>query len=352
MYSCNSTMDDPLLNFTFGEKESLWKRKSNKNFELGLLQMPNEDSTLYRYYFNKNGEQISADIMLNSDGYNYGNLRIIKFRLGGDSIIVFDKKKYRRSSGPRDRTEVDQLFNWFVEYYGKPDDTLNNFVFPKLDYNTNKSIEEKFNDFFETEPIAGSYIWHLENYQIEFTKHPLLSIAYNNNYDSTKYNKPQIIFRYNSYKNELKKIINNIREKMIAKDIVVVEVGSPKWNSIYQSNSWDYDYRLLIPINNIYRIGKEELRDVIAVQFDVIITDVFDNEISRIKDVKLELDKPIEIEKGIFVKANMYYYEIKYNSNSDEALHLEIARKFQANNNLKLISEVKAVVFKDGEVLR
>ncbi len=307
LFACKSKMENPLMGFKLGEDELSWKKKIKQNQIDGLLSMPNKDSTINRYYFKKGKEKIFSDIDINSDGYSYGNLRIIKFHLGSDTINLFGTNEFRRTAGSRAKKDIDKLFNWFVELYGKPNDTISSSFFNSISSKT-KNPEDKFLDLFDVKPEDGAYIWHRDNYQIEFSKD--LSFSFNS--DSTKYRHPHVIFRLNSYEKEIKKVAEDVRKKMKPNDVARAELRDPWWEKLYPANYWDYDYRFKITISNVYRIGKEEPRNMIAVQFDIVFTDIFETEISRINDVKLELSRPIEMEKGPFVKLNDYSYMLTF----------------------------------------
>jgi hypothetical protein len=78
LISCNSKMEDPLINFKLSESRSIWKKKLDNNV---LKDKQNK----YKYYFKKGEDSIGSFVEFNADGYDFGNLRSMKYDLGQDS---------------------------------------------------------------------------------------------------------------------------------------------------------------------------------------------------------------------------------------------------------------------------
>jgi hypothetical protein len=347
-------MKNPLMDFQIGDEENIWKNKIETNFSKGVISQQYENENIFRYYFIKGKDSIYTDVHINSDNYNFGKLRTLKFDLRGDTTNYFGEKEYMRSLGPRDMKTVDKLLGWFIEYYGEPTDTIPNIPFSFVALSDKRvTPEEKFQEIFEIRPEPGSLIWEKENFTIEFYR--LKEYKFFNDSTPIKtYNNSYVIYKINGLEEELKKITEPIRANFTAKNVAHVTVEYPQWEQLNKSNYWDYDYQFKIDIRQVQRIGREETRKITDVQFDIILTDAFEKEIYRIPEVKLELDEPIELHKAFLTPMNTYFYSVKYSSLSKDkmSLGLEQARILKQTTKLKCHAEVSAVVFEDGEVLR
>jgi hypothetical protein len=343
------------MNFQIGESEEVWKKKIEQNLSDGILSDQYEDELIYRYYFVNGNDSIYTDVHFNPDGYNFGKLRTLKFDLRGDTTYLFDKKDYMRSFGPRKMKTVDKLLEWLIEFYGAPTDSI-----PELPLDERlalmkqkKNSDEKYRDIYGILPEMGTLIWSKDNYTIEFYRLEGFK-SYGDTLPVQDYSRAHIIYKINSLENELRKITEPLRINFSPKDVAHVSIEYPVWKKLDKINYWDYDYEFKIDISQVQRIGREEPRNITDVQFDIVLTDAFENEICRLPEIKCELDKPIELHKGFLIPSVGFVYTMKYSSLSKEteAINLENARNLKTTNKLKCHAEVTAVVFEDGEVLK
>jgi len=357
MASCDSKMNNPLMDFQIGEEERIWKNKIEKNLLKGVISQQYDDENIFRYYFINGKDSIYTDVHINSDSYYYGKLRILKFDLRDDTTYIASRKYFDRSSGPRDIKTVDKLLSWFIEYYGEPTDSIPvtpRDRFPMLFDDENITPEGKYREIFEIQPKPGSFIWEKENFTIEFYRKKAERFL-NDTTPATRYRDANVIYKIHGYEKELKKITEPIRANFKAEDVARVIVDNPKWEQLRKNSYWDYDYKFVIDIEHVIRSGKEEPRKITDVQFDIILTDAFGKELCRLVDLDLKLSEPVELNLGAFMTGdNRFVYSKAYNSlYKDELTNgLEQARKLHQNNRLKFYTKVKAVVFEDGEILR
>ncbi len=355
IYSCNPRIDNPLMNFQIGESEESWKKKIKQDFESGLLTEQYENEDIYRYYFVNGKDSIFADVHFNSDNYNFGKLRTLKFDLRGDTTNYFRKKEYMRSYGPRSIKTVDKLLDWFIEYYGSPNDSIPKIPLEEQVALLNKKLnsDEKFQEIYYIKPEMGALIWTKDNYTIEFYRQEEIKLPFDT-VPVQDYSNAYIVYKIKNLEEELKKVTEPIRIKFSAKDVAHVSVEYPEWEKLNNKNYWEYDYEFKIDISQVQRIGREEPRNITDVQFDIVLTDAFENEICRLRDIKCELDEPIELHKGFLIPSVDFVYTMQYNSHSNhvDVINLEKARELNKTNKLKCHSEVTAVVFEDGEVLK
>ena len=126
----------------------------------------------------------------------------------------------------------------------------------------------------------------------------------------------------------------------------------PRWElnqeSANHSNSvWDFK----LDIVDIMRQAPEEERSIKAIRFDIIFTDLFGEEISRLEDVTYELTTKLDAGRS-FIFSRLQEYIYTYNMNSDYALPVEKARRYAANNTLEVSTKTKAIVFANNEILK
>ncbi|HKM93617.1 MAG TPA: hypothetical protein VJY41_08200 [Prolixibacteraceae bacterium] len=352
--SCKTKIDNPLISFKLGESEELWNKKIKHNLSKRILSDQYENENIFRYYFTKGNDSIFADVHFNSDGYNFGQLRSLKFDLRGDTAFYFKKKEYMRSFGTREIETVDKLLEWFIEYYGAPTDSVLEIPLKEqLALNKKLNPDEKYREIYSIKPEMGALLWSKENYTIEFYRQKEMKFPFDT-VPIKKYRNAYIVYKVKNLEGELKKITEPIKTKFSPKDVAHVSIEYPKWEKLNKKNYWDYDYEFKIDISQVQRKGREEPRNITDVQFNIVLTDAFENEICILRDIKCELDKPIELHKGFLIPSVDFVYTMQYNSHSNHAdvINLEKARDLNKTNKLKCLAEVTAVVFEDGEVLK
>jgi hypothetical protein len=356
--SCNNN-DDLFSKVKFGEtsENSFLNEQVNK----GVFLDPNEDSTLYKFYFKTGKDSILTNVTLNYDKPKYGNIRTIKISLGGDtckSLYEGMKDFYLRARGSRLKSDVDKIYNQYVEWYGKPD----SIYYPRI-------FELK------EERKATISIWYKEGYKIIFnipyaTKENTKDSAliYGNGYELWndyinevpennkyyEYSEPlSIVYQVNNYYAIMKSLKDSIRKNLKPNDIVSNTVMTYEWSNIA---SPIYDRKINFTLGSISRIDAEEPKKVKAVRFDLVFYDQFGEEMYRIPNWTYQLEFPIE--GGYFNKKvsstpfTAPQFTLSYYTMSKDGLNLEKIRKYKQNNVVICKIDFKAVVFEDNTVCK
>lgn len=330
--SCNSNIENPMLDFKIGESSEQWKEKVSINLEKGKITDEYYDT--YRYYFRNGKDSIYSDVEFNSDGYKFEKLRIINYNLKADK-----KTKYSgtvRSFYPRKKIVIDELFSWFIELYGTPNDTILNYG-------------KQFNFKNKTKSLQSiNYRWKKEQFDIDFFLET--RFIFNDSLEKEYYSNSSIVFKSKSYKSDLEVIKDSIRNTLGPNDIVKVNFKNLIWESKGNNN-----YNFTIVIEYIYRGDYEEPRSVTNIEFDLIITDIFENEITRLSGIRLQLNPVLKQKKrtDIFLTIensfNLDYNYNAYSSNID-VINIEKARKEKIKLGIKYFAIVKSIIFDDGTV--
>lgn len=350
LFSCNKPLEekmiDPIFDFKIGDSEYSWSRKVDSLKKLHLLfnqlEIKDVEYSTYSTYIVNGQDSVKCDIEINSFPYYYGKLRSLELNLKGDSVEYWDGsgKYYSRSYGPRDKEDVDRVFDWYVEYYGIPHDTLRgSFDLLKLEF-------DKSSDYYSIRQSdvlhrkLGSYIWNQEGYYIEFNK------TFHEK-DLTKYSNAYIRYVSDSMREDVIKISDSIKLGLKPQDLVGITLDRFRWKDTHDD---DYDTLFSVELERIMRIGLEETRAITDIKMDLVFRDRFDDELYRFKDLKLHLDNPIEPHFGLVPINNGFTYTQPYDRNSKNFKELDKLRKMK-RSQYKLEPDFKSVVFIDGKVL-
>ena len=335
LISCNSKMEDPLINFKLSESRSIWKKNLDNNIIKGIIK---ENQNKYKYYFKKGEDSISSFVEYNADGYDFGNLRSIKFALGQDSTNkIFYNYNFNETLIVLDSASVYKFKSWLIAFYGSPDDTIksgiNNYLNHKSDYH-----------YFPFS--SGALVWEKDKYDVVFNQGGLIKSS--NNSEKRIYTGTALVFKMKNYKRRIKQIGDSIRNTLRPNDLIKVN-----FNFLRINKKSDYKYELFFEIYDFLRFGKEELRKVTNVNMDIVLTDEFDDEILRIKNSKFDLkDNPIKLDPG-FHQPNSYNFRKNYYINGSlESKQILKAKQLYKNDRLKIRADVKAIIFEDGEIFK
>ncbi len=335
------SQNDPLSLLDYG-KVSLQTIES-EFYRKSLISEPIEyDNTYYKYYIENGDSKIPVELYFNSDGYGTEELRDLELNLNGDSVF-YDKPLFRRGDGPRAKAEIDRIIQIYHNWYGEPD----NISYPMV----SEAVKEirillGRNEKGETKTLE----WYEPHYKISLFVPASTRISSEDT--SIFYKGATIIYSSLDYEEKLKSLKENILKKLAPNDIVTIGVREPRWElnqeSANHSNSvWDFK----LDIVDIMRQAPEEERSIKAIRFDIIFTDLFGEEISRLEDVTYELTTKLDAGRS-FIFSRLQEYIYTYNMNSDYALPVEKARRYAANNTLEVSTKTKAIVFANNEILK
>jgi hypothetical protein len=328
-------MEDPLTNFKLSESRSIWKKKLDNNLIKGVIK---ENQNKYKYYFKKGEDSISSFVEYNADGYDFGNLRSIKFALGQDSTNkIFYNYNYNETLIVLDSASVYNFKSWLIAYYGSPDDTIKSTINHYLKHDS---------DYHYFPFSTGALVWEKDKYDVVFNKGEFIKSS--NNPEKRIYVDPTLVFKMKYYERRIKQIGDSVRNTLRPNDLIKVN-----FNFLRVNKKSDYKYELFFEISDFFRFGKEELRKVTNVNMDIVLTDEFDDEILRIENSKFDLkDNPIKLDPG-FHQPNSYDFTKNYYINGSlESKQILKAKQLYKDDRLKIRADVKAIIFEDGEIFK
>lgn len=345
--SC-SKLNDPKIGLNLGTDSSMYLSEISKLEQNGILSDKENES--YIYYLKLKNSSIKTEMSINSDGYGGDNLRLISINLLGDTSYsaytkdgkAIFKPHFIRAFGPRKISEVKNIYNYFLNYYGEPTKILNKQNMPS--YGSLKEALES-NDSFDLD--LDKTIWEKENYYIEFiTDYPV----YDEYFKDSVYNKAFILFKTSNYENELAVLKENVRKTLKPNDLIKIEnIKKPTFKIL--GNSYPYDREINVRFGRINRTGIEETRGITDIKFDIIFKTKFDEHICTIPNCIFAFEKPIKpFGENVLVNFSGFSYSSKYISGKD--MNYEVLRSYlQKDIDFKVEADIKSVVFEDEEVL-
>jgi hypothetical protein len=341
--SCHKNRDT-LMKLEMGD--TLYISRSEQFIKQKIFTRTQEDSTIFKYFFPTKDRIHSGYVILNPDNY-YGSLRQIRINLGGDTVFSFfnSTPSFRPGRGIRLKSEVDAIYNFYTNNYGKPD-----------------SIKEILSrgiqlDFGKNDTILPTVIskWFLKDFYITFYRPKPFRSGYKNNeyvYDEKTY----VQYEINNYSSQLHAIQESIRLSLKPNDMIRINFGYPYWETLRQKSYSDYnDRKFKVELRNVFRKDREEPRRIVALKYDLLLLDRFDTELYRFKDNALDLSEPLSPRENasLFMVEN---YDLQftsiYYSGQTAAKNLEQARRFAESSTVTVQAYITAIVFEDGKVLK
>lgn len=152
-------ISDPLMGLQIGEPNKSWIKKVNTLVRENAIYKPHHNYDHYTYSFVNNGDTIRAAVEFNYKDDQNCQLNNVRFDFRADKEL--DDGEVLPLFAARNSKEVDKVLEWFVSYYGWPDDTIPNEG-NILDIYIGI---EQLHQFLH---YPDAYIWNFPNYSIEF----------------------------------------------------------------------------------------------------------------------------------------------------------------------------------------
>ncbi len=344
--------EDPVRNIKFkGERIDLLTKK----MIVDKIILPKEEGNhFYLYPFKTDSLNMNLRLRFNPDEYGSENLRQIKIYLNGDTIYN-TKPIYLQGLGSISIKKVENIIKTYNYWYGKYD----TIIYPDA-RSKSTGVTKEFRDFINQnrttemsneekterkEKRSKTLIWYEKNFDISIFLPEFGRKKYNNNIKM--YDGATITYSMKRLDSELAKIKDSIREILQPLDIIELEVRNPSWKGhIYTTN-------LTYNITGIYKKKYANLipNKVLAIRYDLIIEDLFKNELARIPNSTFELKEPLTTNFSGYSFSNPYVKGIKYNIENSQRNEFEEARLYAKNNSIKIKAIVTSVLFGNGEVL-
>lgn len=337
-----NAQEDPLSDINYGISTV---NEVKKNYlQSKLFSEPLHDSSYFKYYINYQDLKLPVVASFNPDWYETDEIRQLKLNLNEDDTVYNPKGEQfiQRGIVGKEISEIDEILSIYKKWYGEPDSI---FV-PKLSDGEimgrkilGKSMENE----------DRYYLWNEENFNISFhTPSP----TYKTTNRTTKvYENAEILYSSTDYLEDFNRRKAKKRLELIVSDVVSVRITNPRWeiNQEKPNNNneiWDFK----IDINDILREAKEEDRNISALRFDIVFKDVFNEEVSRLKNVTHELKEALEPFRGALY-SNPIVYVYTYNMHSEYAIPVEKARRYSQNHSIIIFADVQKVLFSNGEIM-
>ncbi|MCB6089488.1 hypothetical protein [Flavobacterium psychrophilum] len=354
--SCSKNKD-PFIDVEFGkitEKEFIKTMKLKK-----VIIQDEKDTTDVTYFLNASGKIFPVQIFIND--YHLGSLRKIKFNIGTET------KEYDyvcKGCGPISIDDVDIIYNYYLEQYGKPDSLVE-----KNKYSYSGDIRErayKINTkqpptLDKTIPKSKRAVWVENNFILTMTipfptKNESKGGKFYYNMPYTNEGDVSINYEMKNYQEEFKRILDSIRLSLKPNDILRLNVDNPTWQNLNSTNS-----RLEIKLGEITRKDIEEPKRIKAFKYDIVITDSFDEELYRFENRTYDIANPQsylesrpseeQIGQVLFIDANMLF-RLNYNNFSEQGRILEHIRNLTNTNKVKVKAEIKKILYEDNSILQ
>lgn len=358
--SCNKN-SETFNDIEFGKisRKTFLKQMLNDNqFSPRIMKQDGIADTIgYSYTWVNNGKKYPMGVIINEENftsrYKFGAIRRIEFWVGEET----DNSSFVSFGHKISKDNVDELFDSFIEVYGKPDSLMvKQEYIPDL-YCINFGVKPKHKEIDKEYLPGKKAIWFKDNFKLVFEISPLKKgksksekIYYQNGDESYI----KIYFEMNNYEYEFKRIQDSIAKTFKPKDLVTVINGRCNWSSNYNEFK---DSRLRIDIKSLMRNDLEDPRKIKGVRFDLIIEDSFRKEMYRYDDLTIELPKgnylesrPDKNESGqrMIVDVNKTFY---VDFSSLENSKLAKLKKYSMNNELIVKTKVNSILFEDGSIL-
>ena len=321
-----------------------------------VLIPDSKDTTYLRYFLNVRGKKIPTLVYINEINwnYNFGKLRKIELDVGTDkSENNYDCK----GCGPISKEDVDLIYNFYVEQYGKPDSLVekNKYRYSPMELAyeimSNKPLPNNPSKLDRSIPKSKKAIWFKKNFKLTIDiPHPIKNESkggkfyYNMSHDSYV----SINYEMINYKNEIKRIQDSIRILLKPNDILELSVYNPKWVKLNA-----YTTRFELDLLDLKRKDFEEPRSIKGFKYDIVLTDSFNEELYRFDNIRTyDIDNSanyINIGTGQILQMNFY---VDYNNFSKAGEKLESIRNYMNTNPVKIKADIKKILFEDNTILQ
>jgi hypothetical protein len=357
LISCSKN-PDPFSEIEFGK---ISKNQYVKLMKSEKVLIPDEKDTTYlRYFLNTNDKKFPIIVYINEErwleNYNFGKLRKIEFNIGPDTN---ENESDCRGCGPISKDDVDLIYNYYLEQYGKPDSLVekNKYTYggDKYKDRLQKALDEINHtnpQIDKTVPKSKRAIWMKNNFKLIIdiphpTKDESKGGKFYYNMRNSEKGDVSITYEMKNYKEEFNRIFDSIRLSLKPNDIIDLHLKNPNWYTLNTNNS-----KLVIEIGQVFRKGKEEPKRVKGFKYDIVFTNSFDEELYRFKNRTFDIDNEQNyLEALAFIDLQMTF-NVDYNNFSEQGEKLENLKNFIKSNKVKIRADIKKVLYEDNTILQ
>jgi hypothetical protein len=162
-------------------------------------------------------------------------------------------------------------------------------------------------------------------------------------------NKEPLIIRSKNYLQEIKKTKDSLIKNQTIKNLLKLSHPYVSWE-VKRNNLVEFS----LDGGYVVKQDKYEFRTIKSIRFKVFIKDEF-NEILHVT-TPITFELPIKIDDkipaGVTYDINRAKFKLNYDKNNYRYESLEKARLYRDQNSVKIESEILAIAFEDGTVLK
>lgn len=317
-YGCDKNTD-PFQNVKFGKissKSFIEKMLTKKILNDPKIDLVYQRDTLsYKYDLKDKKGSIPTKLKINSQDYNFGNVRKLSISLN-EPIGFFHEK----DDDSIEKIRLERVQRIYTTWYGRPD-TVQKII----GYYNGQSIKEK------------QFVWNRKDYKIFMN-----NISLTPNFDT------RVIYEMLDYENEMKKLKDSIFKNQTIDDLIEISFLNTSWKDLSE-----FSKEFKIQIYTINRKDKYDKRAVKSLRFDVIITDEFNKELYKSKNFTYELESPLHPKEVTYsTSSNSPVYITTYDIRNPHFKNLEFTRKYRKQHKIKTKANITAVVMDDQTVIK
>ena len=376
LFICCNTITGPFEGVNFGNISK--KTFLNEMINNGTFQVYKEDAEKINdtssigFILKKDDKEFPMRVYLNEefykgDEFNFGSLRRMEFRIGENTT---EYGRIYRNSGKVSKKFVDNLYQTYIDLYGKPDTLKQVFKVGYKDVEEDEYVKNKqkndsyvkstssnkkkdYESYFESRTpskIDIDYlngkkaVWVKDNFILTFSIPPIKKTKTPNEkaYYQKDSDKPiLIVYEMKSYKEELIRLKDSIAKNLNPDDIIHFNIASSKFTNSNQ---------FLIELSGVSlkSISKADfLTDKISgFKYSLIVKDYQDNIIFSNDNLDYELELKLGNNgNGVVTDRETYllYKEISINTNGIPDY---------TNKNFKVTTIIKELRLEDGRIIR
>ena len=162
-------------------------------------------------------------------------------------------------------------------------------------------------------------------------------------------NKEPLIVRSKNYLQEIKKTKDSLIKNQTIKNLLKLSRPYVYWE-VKRNNLIEFS----LEGGSVVKLDKYEFRTVKSIRFKVFIKDEFNEILYETTPITFEL--PVKIDDktaaGVYYENNRAKFKLNYNKNNYRYESLEKARLYRDQNSVKVESEILAIAFEGGTVLK
>lgn len=293
-----------------GQKVEPFIEKMMKEGRITYFREDYSENKIYKSSIKIRDSVLPVYLKFNANKYDFNVLKNVEIYYNSDPFLGFTDSV--------SESKYIALKYHLNQNFGRIKDTI---------INENKSL------FFKKRKAYNDTIYHFEYGEKDF----ILK------------NKEPLIIRSKDYEEKIKKKKDSIIQNQTINNFLKLNQPHVYWK-IKRNNLIEFG----LDGGDVVKLDKYEFRTVKSIRFKVFIKDEF-NEILH-ETIPITFELPVKIDDkarvGEAYMDNRAKFKLIYSKNNYKYASLEKARLYRRKNSVKLESEILAIAFEDGTVLK